>query len=50
MKIIVGDRFISFCKETDNIIYSEFIKSPQKLSKTSLIIGLGLSQNELKAI
>lgn len=50
MKIIVGDRFISFSKETGNIIYSELIKSPHEFSGTSLIIGLGLSQNELNTI
>jgi hypothetical protein len=50
MKIVVGDKFISFIKETGNISYSELNNSPDQFRGSSLIIGLGLSRNELNSI
>lgn len=50
MKVITGDKFASFATKTDNICYSGFVSVPEKFHNAPLILGLGLSREELCTI
>lgn len=47
MKVIVGDKFVSFTENTNNICFTDFVKNPQPYRNTTMITGLGLSKEEL---
>ncbi|WP_446470475.1 AfsA-related hotdog domain-containing protein [Xenorhabdus stockiae] len=50
MKIIIGDKFISFINATGNISYSEVANNPDLFHGGSFIVGLGLSHEEISTL